>query len=122
MVETIRRYIDGEDGPVAFRCRSKEEASWLFNIVKDVVYPSYYYYLDQKEQLFGTYRYEKEICYRLERTNGKLDWGHDHTEFYVGRGRKIIDVGGLLTQQDYGEFETISQDVCDLLFGGAYGV
>lgn len=117
MVETIRRYIDGEDGSVAFRCRSKKEVSWLFNIVKDVVHQSYHYYLDQQGQLFGSYFYEKEICYRLERANGKLDWGHSHAEFYVDRGRKIIDVCGLLTQQDYGEFETGFSSISDAING-----
>lgn len=116
-IEVVRRYIDGEEGRVAFLCQSKEDVSRLFKIVKAITHPSYYYVLDLKRNVFGTYGYEKEICYRFERSDGKLDWGHDHKEFYIRRGRKIINVRDLLDPNDYGEFQTCASDLNSLLFG-----
>lgn len=117
IVEIFRRHIDGEEGKVAFRCRSAKEVSKLFEITKELVAPSYYYVLDLKHDVFGNIGFEKEVCYRLERIDGKLDWGHDHAEFYIRRGRKIVNVGELLNASDYGEFPVEEADVNSLLFG-----
>lgn len=113
--EVLRRYIDGEEGKVAFRCCSRSEARKFLNMVSEVLQPSYYYFLSRDHEIFGTSGFECEVCYRIERKSGKLDWGHDKSGYYKRCGRIIIDVADLLNQKDYGEF-TIDISDLSLLF------
>lgn len=115
MLETIRRYIDGEEGRVAFRCFNHSEVVEFYKMVSSVVAPSYYYFLEFPANYFGKVGMEKEVCLRVERINGRLDWGHDTARFYIRQGRQIVDVKNLLFPKDYGEFETGTLDLTSLL-------
>ena len=123
ITEIVRRYIDGEEGLVAFRCRSKAEAERFFEVVKEIVDLRYHVYLNTKVSQFGSLGYEREICYRVERTLGKLDYGHDRAEYYLGCGRRIIDVKNIFKPIDYGEFSIGFEnkaDAVNMIFEGLY--
>ena len=121
MRECIKRYIRGDEGKVAFRCYSKEEVEDLTNIVKEIIYPSYYEGLNFIADDFGKGRYACEMCVRVEYRNGYFDYGKSEAKFYMSRGRKIIDFCDIKTPDDLGEF-VVQPDAVSLLFGGAYVV
>lgn len=114
MLETVRRYIDGEEGRVAFRCRSYSDVVEFFGMIKKAIAPSYYYFLDNPDGYFGKVGMENEVCFRIERRGGRLDWGHDTSRFYIRQGRQIVDVRNFLAPKDYGEFETATADLISL--------